>query len=229
MTPGSSNTDLDARAILAALQTAEGNDVSRADLAQKTGLTPEQVQVAADWLLLTGLAHPEEPRRGADPPKPVPDPPIFIARETSQLLDRLHAEQAVSADERSLDVLLPTLPYPELEEAAGLWGARVVPALHARAARFWRWCRSRSPSRSAWTAWCSGCPARRARCGRNCAPPAAAPRSITCCPLPTSLARSAAASCANSPRRSSSGTPGRSTRPPAAPSATPPAVSSAGC
>ncbi len=36
------------------------------------------------------------------------------------------------SDERNLDALLPTLPYPELEEAAGLWGARVVPALHAR-------------------------------------------------------------------------------------------------
>ena len=53
----------DARAILTALQSAEGNEVPRADLAQTTGIAPEQVQSAAEWLLHLSLIHISEPTR----------------------------------------------------------------------------------------------------------------------------------------------------------------------
>lgn len=58
---------------------------------------------------------------------------FFLPREIDQMFGRVEAEiGAPSPAELTLDALLATATYQELEDAATAWGARVVPAMHPR-------------------------------------------------------------------------------------------------
>ncbi|MEZ4572565.1 MAG: helicase-associated domain-containing protein [Thermomicrobiales bacterium] len=61
-------------------------------------------------------------------------PRLYLPREIGSVFERLAEEQSSPPDlSRSLDELLATVPYVDVEEAANLWGARVMPGVHARA------------------------------------------------------------------------------------------------
>ena len=62
-----------------------------------------------------------------------PDAPVFLPREMGLMIERVEAEQsAIVQWDAPLAELMAAVPYPELEEAAIAWGARVIPAMHAR-------------------------------------------------------------------------------------------------
>ena len=61
-------------------------------------------------------------------------PELFLPREIGIVLKRVDEEtRARFSGEESTDDLLATAGHQEIEEAAGLWGARVTPGIHARA------------------------------------------------------------------------------------------------
>ncbi len=59
---------------------------------------------------------------------------FYVPREIGLVFNRVYNERFESAGEHSsLEDLLSTLPYQEIEDAAASWGARVTPGIHARA------------------------------------------------------------------------------------------------
>jgi hypothetical protein len=58
---------------------------------------------------------------------------VFLPREMGMMIERVEAERAAASPrDLPLDELLATVPFPEIEEAATVWGARIIPAMHAR-------------------------------------------------------------------------------------------------
>ena len=100
-----------------------------AELAREAGIERDEADRELAALYTCGLIAVEESARDT----PQTDRSVFLPREMGLMIERIEAEQA--ADTRwdaPLDLLLATVPYPELEEAATAWGARVIPAMHAR-------------------------------------------------------------------------------------------------
>jgi hypothetical protein len=100
-------------------------------LAAELGADLESVTEALRNLYRTGLVALDQPERGDDYDGP---PKLYLPREIASLVDQLAAEHEHPLDRAaSLDELLATVPYIDIEEAAKLWGARVTPGVHARA------------------------------------------------------------------------------------------------
>ncbi|MGH9176795.1 MAG: hypothetical protein ACRD1H_20670, partial [Vicinamibacterales bacterium] len=108
----------------------DGAAVTAADLAAETGLDPALAQRELATLNEIGILATEERRLDDEGDR---DDGSFLPREIGMMIERVDAERvAPSLQEMPLDELLASVPYPEIEEAATAWGARVVPAMHAR-------------------------------------------------------------------------------------------------
>jgi hypothetical protein len=101
-------------------------------LASASSLSVERTREELRRLYAAGVvsAQDEQP---VEPSGPAAERELFLPREVGMLLERVDAERTGAAPfEQPLDTLLASVPYPELEEAAIAWGARVIPAMHAR-------------------------------------------------------------------------------------------------
>jgi len=115
------------------VRTLDGHDGAAIDtvtLAGETGLDPTTTRHEVDKLNEIGVIATEDRRQ--DETKPV-ETTYFLPREMGMMIERVEAERvAPSPRDMPIDELLASVPYPEIEEAATAWGARVVPAMHAR-------------------------------------------------------------------------------------------------
>jgi hypothetical protein len=120
------------RDVIRVLAGHDGAAVTPEVVATETGLDIEASRAVLRRLYAIGIVSmeiddPDErfEGRAAD---------LFLPREIGFVLKRIDDEyQPTVSGNDSLDDLLATVPYQELEEAAGLWGARVTPGVHARA------------------------------------------------------------------------------------------------
>lgn len=124
----------DGRLVTGALAEVAGEALPATAIADQTKLPVDIVRSELLTLHDTGIvARDERKRSDADREQVAPEPHWFLPREISMLLERVTTEQiAGSPRDLALDDLLATAPYTEIEEAATAWGARVIPALHAR-------------------------------------------------------------------------------------------------
>lgn len=120
------------RTVIRLMDSHEGKAVTPDIVASETDIELENVQKILRRLYAFGIVsmeadHPEEhfEKRA---------PELFLPREIGMVLKRVDEEQRETEfEDDSLDALLATVFYPEIEEAATLWGARVTPGVHARA------------------------------------------------------------------------------------------------
>lgn len=121
-----------ARDVIRAVEAHDGAAVTPDLIASETGLELEAAREALRRLYAIGIVSVE-----ADEPEEHFDeraPELFLPREIGMVLRRVDDEcRVTSIDDLTLDDLLATVPYAEIEEAASLWGARVTPGVHARA------------------------------------------------------------------------------------------------
>jgi hypothetical protein len=100
------------------------------ELASETGIESDAARRELQRLYDMGIVALEEVRatEGSRP-----ETRYFLPREMGMMVERVEAERhAASPRDLALDDLLASVLYPELEEAATAWGARVIPAMHAR-------------------------------------------------------------------------------------------------
>lgn len=120
------------RAVIRLMAAHDGAAVTPEMVANEPGFDLELSQNILRRLYVWGIASVE-----ADDPEghfEKREPELFLPREIGMVLKRVDEEQSASyAESESLDALLATVPYPEIEAAATLWGARVTPGVHARA------------------------------------------------------------------------------------------------
>jgi predicted transcriptional regulator len=117
------------KALVRALEAHGGAACTPEQLAQEAGLDPEAARTELRTLHAIGILASEE-RGDPDAGGTVG---VFLPREMGMMIERVEGERAaVMPRDLSLDDLLATVPFPELEEAASVWGARVIPAMHAR-------------------------------------------------------------------------------------------------
>jgi hypothetical protein len=120
------------RSVIRALADHDGAAVTPAVVARETGIDAAEAHNTLRRLYTAGIVSVE-----ADDPEShfeTHEPELFLPREIGIVLRRIDEEyRPAEADAASIDELIATVPYPEIEEAAGLWGARVTPGVHARA------------------------------------------------------------------------------------------------
>jgi hypothetical protein len=123
--------DPNAQAIVRDLAAAEAGAITIEEVASLTGLPAPVVRESAIRLLQTGLLS----REGDQQELPVgASPRVFLPREIGQVFRRVQDEiDAGDLSRSSLRVMLETLDDPELEEAATIWGIRVIPGQRRRA------------------------------------------------------------------------------------------------
>lgn len=118
--------------VIRSLASHDGAAVTPDIVARETGLDADTALTVLRRLYAIGIVSME-----ADDPQAHFEeraPELFLPREIGLILRRIDAELGADpVDELSLDELLATVSYPEIEEAATLWGARVTPGIHARA------------------------------------------------------------------------------------------------
>jgi hypothetical protein len=120
------------RTVVRSLAGHDGAAVTPAIVASDTGIDETEANNVLRRLYTVGIVSVE-----ADDPElhfEARDPELFLPREIGFVLRRIDEEYvpAVASGE-TIDELISTVPYPEIEEAAGLWGAKVTPGVHARA------------------------------------------------------------------------------------------------
>lgn len=107
-----------------------GAAVSVATLADETGIGEPETRREVERLNAIGLVATEERRPDETQAAEIA---YFLPREMGMMIERVEAEQVASSPRGlPIDELLASVPYPEIEEAATAWGARVIPAMHAR-------------------------------------------------------------------------------------------------
>lgn len=120
----------DSKALVRALDEHDGIASLPAQLATESGLDPAKAISELRTLYEIGIVSTEDLKKGETKS---PERAVFLPREMGLMIERVEAERtAPSPRALPLDELLAIAPYPEIEEAAGAWGARVIPALHAR-------------------------------------------------------------------------------------------------
>ncbi|RIK45245.1 MAG: hypothetical protein DCC58_07055 [Chloroflexi bacterium] len=118
--------DARGRRLISAMHTHR-NGLTVSQAAEITGLGPPDAQQALAALYDAGIASIEA---RDDPTAPAL---FFLPREIDAVFGRVESEQSGPAlTGLTLEGLLATATYQELEDAANAWGARVVPALHPR-------------------------------------------------------------------------------------------------
>lgn len=120
----------DGKALIRALDEHDGAACPPAQLALETGIDSTEAIPELRTLYDIGIISTDDLKKGE---VDSPERAVFLPREMGLMIERVEAERsAPSPHEMPLDELLAIAPYPEIEEAAGAWGARVIPALHAR-------------------------------------------------------------------------------------------------
>ena len=125
----------DDRALLQVMLERPGLARTSSELASASERPPEHTRDQLRRLYAAGIVAVEDdvPPGALDPRGAASEPELFLPREVALLLARISEEQAVGATvDEPLEQLLARVSYPELEEAALAWGARVIPAMHAR-------------------------------------------------------------------------------------------------
>ncbi|MBA2277336.1 MAG: helicase-associated domain-containing protein [Chloroflexia bacterium] len=122
--------DPDEQALVAALALGDGEALTVADLAEHVGLPEAATRDAANRLFRAGILT----REGDNQELPVGAlPRLLLPRELMSLFRRVQDE--IDAGDLSGSpprVLLELLDDAELEEAAGIWGTKVIPGLRRR-------------------------------------------------------------------------------------------------
>lgn len=121
----------DERALVGGLALTDEAALTLAELADRLDLPEADVRRTAARLYHTGIVA----REGDDNPLPVGAAPrLFLPRELALLFRRVQDElDAGDLSATPLRALLELLDDAELEEAAGIWGIRVIPGLRGRA------------------------------------------------------------------------------------------------
>lgn len=118
------------KALVRALDQHDGAACPPDQLAEEAGLDPELARTELRALYVAGIVSAEE---RLDAGVNASEIAVFLPREVGMMIERVEAERvAQSLVALSLEDLLASLPYPEIEEAATVWGARVIPAVHTR-------------------------------------------------------------------------------------------------
>ncbi len=120
------------RTVIRMMETHNGAAVTADTVASETGLDIDESNRVLRKLYAFGIVSIEADNPEEHFEKRAPE--LFLPREIGMVLKRVDEEQTDQQfNEESLEALLATVPYPEVEEAATLWGARVTPGVHARA------------------------------------------------------------------------------------------------
>lgn len=116
--------------LVRALDEHDGAACAPADVATEAGVSLDEARPELQRLYDLGLISAEDGRAdGASDAERA----VFLPREMGLMIERVEAERAAAVRwDAPLGELLATVPYPELEAAATAWGARVIPAMHAR-------------------------------------------------------------------------------------------------
>jgi len=125
-----SRLDPDAQVIVRELSAGEAGAVTVEELAQLAGLDATAARQAAIRLFQAGILS----REGDNQELPVGAlPRLFLPREVGQVFRRVQDEiDAGDLSGSPLRVMLEMLDDPELEEAATIWGIRVIPGQRRR-------------------------------------------------------------------------------------------------
>lgn len=116
--------------LVRALDDHDGAACLPVDLAAEADVPPDEAREELRRLYDLGLISAEDRR---DDAVAGVERAVFLPREMGLMVERIEGEQQVGVRwDAPLDDLLAMVPYPELEEAATTWGARVIPAMHAR-------------------------------------------------------------------------------------------------
>lgn len=123
--------DRDDQGIVRDLALAEAGALTIDEIAAISGLPHAETRAAAIRLFQAGLLA----REGDNQELPVGAlPKLFLPRETGQVFRRVQDEiDAGDLSGSALRVMLETLDDPELEEAATIWGIRIIPGQRRRA------------------------------------------------------------------------------------------------
>ncbi len=116
--------------LVRALDDHDGAACAPSDLAGEAGVPLDDARPELQRLYDLGLISIED--RGDDTAAGA-ERAVFLPREIGLMIERIEGEEAAGVRwDAPLGDLLASVPYPELEEAATAWGARVIPAMHAR-------------------------------------------------------------------------------------------------
>ena len=122
---------VDNRTVVLAMARGPDGPASPEELAERTGIDRDSVTECLRNLYRLGIVALEDAAADADNES---DPKLYLPREIATTIERVAAEREATFDRAiSLEELLATVPYIEIEEAASYWGARVTPGIHARA------------------------------------------------------------------------------------------------
>lgn len=118
------------KALIRALDLHDGAACPPEQIAEEAGMDPETAREELRALYVAGIVSAEERVHDDDRSGEVA---LFLPREVGMMVERVEAEHAApSPVDLALDDLLSTPPFPDIEEAATAWGARVIPAVHTR-------------------------------------------------------------------------------------------------
>lgn len=119
------------REVVRAMVAHDGASMAPAAVARDTGLSEDIALQLLRRLYASGIVSIE-----AEDPElhfAQRDPELFLPREIGMVLGRVDQESGSPAVlDMPMDELLAVPSFPEIEEAAALWGARVTPGAHAR-------------------------------------------------------------------------------------------------
>jgi hypothetical protein len=116
--------------LVSALDDHDGTSCPPEEVAREAGIDPEAGLPELRRLYEIGIISAEDRAQGTGADT---DPAVFLPREMGLMIERVETERnAPSPRDLPLEELLATATYPEIEEAATAWGARVIPAMHAR-------------------------------------------------------------------------------------------------
>ena len=123
-----SELTVNGRVLISTFVELDGQPQEPVDLALQAGLERDDGLEELRRLYAAGIASVEDDETVEARTR------LFMPRELALAFERVRAEEA-DADRRteSLEALLAGTPNVELEQAAGAWGARVMPGIHARA------------------------------------------------------------------------------------------------
>lgn len=118
----------DSRALIAALLEADGQPREPRELVAQAGVAADAGVAELRRLYAAGIASVESDETIEATTR------LFMPRELAVVFERVRDETEVTGRrDAPLDELLESVSNVELEEAAGTWGARVTPGIHARA------------------------------------------------------------------------------------------------
>lgn len=120
------------RDVVRAMASHDGAALTPGMVAQEAGIDEDESRKILRALYASGIVSVEAEDPAAHFEQRAPE--LFLPREIGMVLTRIDGESRERlTGAESIDELLATAGYQEVEEAASLWGARVTPGIHARA------------------------------------------------------------------------------------------------